>query len=84
MKSWYSYALTETSRESAQKCIFLVVGTKVDDQLHREVPAERASQWARNIAAEYIEVSSKTGTNLSSIFDLVYLKLKLASTGAGA
>lgn len=73
-------------KEADKNCFIIVIGTKIDlvlsEQVSREVSEEEGRTFALDYNAAFYETSSKTGSNVSAVFDTIgyhCLAEKLAS-----
>jgi Ras-related protein Rab-20 len=62
-------------KEADKNCFIIVIGTKIDlvlsEQVSREVPEEEGRAFALGYNAAFYETSSKTGANVSAVFDTI-------------
>ena len=61
-------------QHSGENTVFLLVGNKVDLEQSREVTKEQALSKARQMNAEYFEVSAVTKKGITELFNLVATK----------
>ena len=61
----------ETALLDAPDALFIVIGTKIDEE-RREVSIANALKWCRmNGNIPYIETSAKEGTNIEGLFKIL-------------
>jgi Ras-related protein Rab-1A len=63
-------------RYSREEVPVFVIGNKTDQEEQRQVSTEAAMEYCRSINAYYMEVSAKTGHNISTLFNVVVAKVK--------
>jgi small GTP-binding protein len=67
--------LRDVRAELGDSLVVILVGSKLDLQHERQVSVERAAEFARAEGAEYLECSSKEGTNVERVFELIARQL---------
>eukprot|EP01130_Rhizamoeba_saxonica_P010779 TRINITY_DN4445_c0_g1_i2.p1 TRINITY_DN4445_c0_g1~~TRINITY_DN4445_c0_g1_i2.p1 ORF type:complete len:196 (+),score=46.51 TRINITY_DN4445_c0_g1_i2:228-815(+) len=65
----------EHENYTRDNCVCIVVGTKKDLKNERAVSKEEAEEMCNTFGIPYIEISSKTGTNVDDLMDLVVTKI---------
>ena len=63
--------------EKYHKCMYVILGNKVDVQENREISYEEGSRYAKENNAEYFEVSAKSGFNVEYSFYHGILRLPI-------
>jgi small GTP-binding protein len=63
-------------RYSREEVPVFVIGNKAGQEELRQVSTETAREYCRSINAYYMEVSAKTGHNISTLFNVVVAKVK--------
>lgn len=67
--------LEEAKKTIPSTCEVLLVGTKSDLQVQREVSFEEANNFAQENGLLYIETSAKTGNNIQEAFQMTVRKI---------
>lgn len=67
--------LEEAKKTIPSTCEILLVGTKSDLTVQREVSFEEAANFAKDNGLYYIETSAKTGNNINEAFQMTVRKI---------
>ena len=52
----------------------ILIGNKIDKDSSREVQSSRAAVFAEDVGADFIEISAKTGKNVTEVYKLLNIK----------
>ena len=70
----------ETNREEYSDSIFFLVGNKSDLEENRAISVPQAEDFAKQIGADFLETSAKTGANIDALFISVADKSRESGT----